>query len=152
MDQTFKYKGYEGSVVANLRDNCLHGKLLFVDDLITYEASTIADLQKAFQEAVDDYLAFCEEVGKKPDATYKGSFNVRIGPQAHKDACAAAYRQGRTLNEFVRIAIEREVEHADTHNSVVEAHTYAVTLQEVAFQEPVETTWQQQTKTSQIVH
>ena len=32
------------------------GKILFIDDLVTYEAASPAKLQKEFEAAVDDYL------------------------------------------------------------------------------------------------
>lgn len=59
----FSYKGYEGSAHISLEDNCLHGKILFVGDLVTYEAETVAQLREAFIEAVDLYLSHRPIVG-----------------------------------------------------------------------------------------
>ena len=56
---TMEYKEYQGSVEIDLETNMLFGKILFVNDLVTYEAKTVAALRKAFQEAVDDYLDTC---------------------------------------------------------------------------------------------
>ncbi|MCC5845364.1 MAG: toxin-antitoxin system HicB family antitoxin [Verrucomicrobia bacterium] len=38
------------------KDGCLHGKIQFIQDLVTYEAETVPELEKAFHAAVDDYL------------------------------------------------------------------------------------------------
>lgn len=35
-----------------------------IDDLITFEAGTLDELEKQFQLAVDDYIEFCREVGR----------------------------------------------------------------------------------------
>lgn len=57
-----EYKNYIGSVEFSSEDNCYYGKLLGIKDLVTYEAPTKIELQKEFQDAVDDYLDFCNEV------------------------------------------------------------------------------------------
>ena len=105
MNNLMKYKGYYGSTSISLEDGVIHGKLECINDLVTYEATTVADLQKAFEEAVDDYVATCEEIGKSPDKTMSGSFNVRIGEALHKKAYLAARSNNMTLNDFVKQAV-----------------------------------------------
>lgn len=63
---TFVYKGYQGSVEFSLADNTLHGKILDIVDLVTFEASTLVALRQAFEQEVDEYLAFCREEGTPP--------------------------------------------------------------------------------------
>ena len=62
------YKAYQGSVEVDLDSNLLVGKIHFVNDLVTYEAKTVVALRKAFEEAVDDYLETCRQLGR--DAQY----------------------------------------------------------------------------------
>ena len=50
-----------GSIEISLEDNCLHGKILNIADLITYEAETLGELKAAFHSATDEYIAFCAE-------------------------------------------------------------------------------------------
>jgi predicted HicB family RNase H-like nuclease len=45
---------------------------------VDFQTSNIADVEKEFHCAVDDYLIFCSEVEKEPEKEYKGTFNVRI--------------------------------------------------------------------------
>ncbi|NIE98499.1 type II toxin-antitoxin system HicB family antitoxin [Pantoea sp. Acro-805] len=105
MNNLMKYKGYFGSIEVSLEDGVIHGKLECINDLITYEASTVPDLKKAFEAAVDDYLETCEELGKKPEKTMSGTFNVRIGESLHKEAYLASKAKKLSLNDFVRNAI-----------------------------------------------
>ena len=42
---------------------------------------------------------------------FKGSFNVRIGSDLHREAMMQAQDQGINLNEFVKQAIETSVHH-----------------------------------------
>jgi len=65
-EQQFSYNGYTGSIEVSLEDNCLYGKILFIQDLVTYRAGSPAELEKAFKEAVDDYIKTCRESGRNP--------------------------------------------------------------------------------------
>ena len=66
-----------------------------IRSLISYEGTTAMELASDFHEAIDDYLALCEAEHKEPEKAYKGSFNVRISPQLHREAavCAAAQQK-----------------------------------------------------------
>ncbi|MGR8934828.1 MAG: type II toxin-antitoxin system HicB family antitoxin [Gammaproteobacteria bacterium] len=106
--KTFKYKHYDGSIEASIEDNCLHGKILFIADLVTYEASTVEELRKEFESAVDDYLKTCEEVGIEAKKPFKGSFNIRIGKELHEKAAQKAASTGKTLNEYIKEIVQRD--------------------------------------------
>lgn len=106
MKNELKYKGYSGSAEVSVEDDCLHGRILFIDDLITYEAESIPELKVEFQGAVERYLAYCEQIGKLASKPYSGSFNVRIGPDRHKALSQHAARNGITLNEAVGLACD----------------------------------------------
>ena len=103
---TLRYKDYEGSMHVSIEGRCMHGKLLFVDDVITYEGKNFDELEAAFHEAVDDYLVFCAEVGKEPEKPYKGVFNVRVKPEIHRALAGRAAQSQQTLNEVVCKALE----------------------------------------------
>lgn len=52
----FEHKGIRGTAEVSIDDKCLHGKLWIQRDLVTYQANTVDGLERAFREAVDDYL------------------------------------------------------------------------------------------------
>lgn len=103
------YKGYYGSIMTNLEENILYGKLEFIRDLVSYEGNTPKDLRNAFEEAVDDYLDTCEQTDRTPEKPFKGSFSIRIGEDFHAQAAIAAFEKGISLNEFVKLSIENEL-------------------------------------------
>ena len=104
-----KYKDFYGSVEYTADDDCFFGKIIGTTDLVTFEGDTVESLKSAFREAVEDYLVLCKEVGKEPQKTYRGSFNVRIAPELHKEAAMLATRRGVSLNAFVEQAIKEVV-------------------------------------------
>lgn len=126
-NKTILYKGYTGSIEVSVEDSCLHGRVLFIDDIITYEGVTVADLAAAFEGAVDRYVTYCKETGKAANKPYSGTFNVRVGPQLHRKAAQKAYALGINLNVFVtkaiKVATEQDnlikVEHTHNHRIVV---------------------------------
>lgn len=100
-----EYNGYFTKIHYSSNDNVLHGKIEGINDLVTFESGSCDTIEEEFHAAVDDYLEFCKEVGKEPDKTYKGSFNIRIPPELHKRADYLAKKQGKTLNQLVSDAI-----------------------------------------------
>ena len=104
-----EHKGYQGTIEAELETGTLYGKLAFIRDLITYEAETLPKLKEEFCFSVDEYLSDCEELNKTPDKPFKGSFNVRTGPDLHRQAVIAAH--GQSLNSFVCEAIKEKIAH-----------------------------------------
>ncbi len=105
-----EYKGYVGSIEANTEDGTLYGKLLYIRDLVTYEATTVPELANEFHFSVNEYLKDYKALGKQPDKPFKGSFNVRTNPQLHRRAALMADENNKKLNAFVCEAIEEKLE------------------------------------------
>jgi predicted HicB family RNase H-like nuclease len=113
MSSVLEYRGYLGSVEYSDEDEVLHGRLEFIRDLVIYEAPDAQGLKQAFHEAVDDYVALCEQQGRKPDVPLKGSFNVRPGRDLHRRAMIFARRKGVNLNTVVSEALRRYLNDED---------------------------------------
>jgi predicted HicB family RNase H-like nuclease len=98
---TEPYKGFHGRADYDADDDLYHGELLGIRDVITFAGKTPRDLQRAFQESVDDYLAWCKERGKKPSRPFSGTFLIRGSPELHRRLSVAAEAQGKGLNSLV---------------------------------------------------
>lgn len=135
------HQGYIGSVVVDFEDNTLHGKVLFINDLITYEAASPDALQQEFEAAVEDYIDTCKELGKSPDKAFSGSFNVRVEPLLHRRAAIEAKINNISLNEIVKSALEEKLSksnhfHHHTHNHITELHTFSTETEQRTFSTP----------------
>ena len=62
-----KYKGYCGKVDIDAEANLLHGQVVGLRDVITFQARNAKGIEKSFHDSVDDYLAFCADRGEKPE-------------------------------------------------------------------------------------
>lgn len=109
-----RYKGYLGTIEPELKSHTLFGKLAFIQDLVTYEASTLLELENEFKLSVDTYLDSCQELGREAQRPCKGSFNIRTGEKLHRDAVIAA--EGQSLNAFVCEAIKEKIARLNTQH------------------------------------
>jgi predicted HicB family RNase H-like nuclease len=101
-----KYKEYEGTAELDVGRGVCRGKVLFIDDVVTYEAASPRDLQREFELAVDDYVETCTSLGKEPQRPFRGMFNVRVPPELHKAAALRALTTGVSLNDVVVRALD----------------------------------------------
>jgi len=110
MKNMMEYRDYFGSVEYSNDDETFYGKVAFVRALISYEGETVKELKQAFRESVDDYLKLCRQQGKKPEQPFKGTFNVRTGPELHRKAAIYAESHNTNLNQVVKEALENFIE------------------------------------------
>jgi len=104
------YKNYFGSIEFSLEDSCLFGSLIGLENgALTYEGSTLAELNDRFKETVDAYLEHCQEYGLEPEKPFSGLFTIRLNPVLHQKLAIKAKEKGLTVNHFVKQAIEHEL-------------------------------------------
>ncbi len=106
MIDMMEYKGYHGSIHYSDEDRCFFGKVEYIRDLISYEGHDAASIRKAFEEDIDDYLETCKAHNKVPAKPFKGSFNVRTGPELHRQAYIYAQKKKTSLNNVIINALE----------------------------------------------
>jgi len=105
-----EYKGYHTKIEFDAESFTLRGKIEGINDFVDFECENMEKVKEEFHSAVDDYLEFCKEVGKKPEKEYKGSFNIRISPDLHKELAMFASKNNRSLNSVIEKAIKAYVE------------------------------------------
>lgn len=66
MNNRLEYKGFYTSIWIDFSSHVLHGKIEGIRDLVNFESETVEGIIKEFHAAVEDYLEFCEEIGKAP--------------------------------------------------------------------------------------
>jgi len=104
-----EYKGYVGKVEFDDAAGIVHGEVINTRDVITFQGVSVRELRKAFQDSVDDYLAFCAERGEPPDKPFSGQFVTRIPPELHRQVNLAASMSGKSLNAWVSEQLQSAV-------------------------------------------
>jgi len=100
-----QYKGYSGSINFSVEDGVFHGKIMGIRSLISFEGNSVDSITEDFQNAVDEYLEICKENNFEPEKPFKGSFNIRINPELHRQLALYSHSKGQTLNSAVEEAI-----------------------------------------------
>lgn len=109
MSNLLSYKNYNGTVEYSKEDKCLFGKVVGVKSLLSYEGTSVEELETEFQNVINEYLKDCEERGVTPEQPYKGSFNVRINPELHRVIAIYAMENGKSLNAAVEEALKQYI-------------------------------------------
>lgn len=106
-----KHKGYTGSVEFDPDGRIFHGRILGITaDIITFQGTTVDELERDFREAVDDYLDLCAEDGVEPQRPYSGRFVLRLEPSVHGRVTAAARMAKVSMNQWIAGAIRMRLD------------------------------------------
>ncbi len=101
-----EYKGYIAKVEFDDEDDVFHGEIINLRDVVTFQGQTVDELRHAFQESVEDYLAFCAERNEQPEKPYSGKFSVRIDTELHRKIATQARITSKSLNRWVSDTFE----------------------------------------------
>ena len=104
-----KYKDYLGVFEYNPEADLFHGEVVNLADVVTFQGRSLDELKQALQESIEDYLEFCQEIGKEPERPFSGRFNLRLTPELHRAASTRARRQNKSLNTWVAETLEQAV-------------------------------------------
>jgi predicted HicB family RNase H-like nuclease len=104
-----EYKGYLGTVEYDPEAKLFHGDIINTRDVITFQGTTVAEIERAFKDSIEDYLTWCKEEGVEPEKPYSGRFNLRLPPELHKEVAVKAKKLKVSINSFVEKAIIGEL-------------------------------------------
>ena len=97
---TMSYRGYTARMEFDPDDKIIVGRVLDIDDIITFHGTSVAEFESALHSAVDGYLAACEQLGQAPDKPASGKMMLRVDPAVHAAAVKASARSGQSLNKW----------------------------------------------------
>ena len=113
------YKGFIGHVKYNEDNKTLFGRVINTRTTITFEATTVKNVENEFKKSVDFYISWCRKRGKDPEKPFPGKFSLRISPELHKKAVVVSTKKEISLNKFIEQAIEQiesgEIEYEITY-------------------------------------
>lgn len=105
MINSISYKGYTASMVFDVEDKVIVGRVLDIDDIVSFHGESVAEFESNFHSTVDDYLAAAEALGSPAERPASGKLMLRIAPEIHAAALKAAAISGTSLNKWAESAI-----------------------------------------------
>ena len=107
MTNTMTYKGYTARVEYDTRDEIFVGRVLGIEDRVTFHGNTVALLRRDFHAAINHYLADCAARGRRAQKPYSGKILLRVSPEVHARVATTAEAQGKSLNQWAAEVLAR---------------------------------------------
>jgi predicted HicB family RNase H-like nuclease len=107
---TMTYKGYAARIEYSEEDECFVGHLVGIRSIVGFDGKSVSELRKQFRAAVDHYLTASEKLGLAPEKPFSGRVMLRLQPNLHARASAAAEVKGVSLNQWAAQVLERAVD------------------------------------------
>ena len=104
-----EYKGYVGIVEYDSEAKLFHGDIINTRDVITFQGTTVEEIETAFKESIEDYIDWCKSENVEPEKPYSGKFNLRLSPELHKEVAITAKKLKISINNFVEKALKDEL-------------------------------------------
>lgn len=104
------YKGYTGTVEYGPADRIFHGRVVGITDIISFQGTSVEELEEDFRAGIDSYLEGCRERGVEAQRPYSGRFVLRLPPEVHRDASIAARLDRTSMNEWINEAIRMRLD------------------------------------------
>ena len=105
MSNSLTYKGYTASMVFDAEDKIIVGRVLDIDDIISFHGESVAEFEVSFHAAIEEYVAASQNLGSKPERPASGKLMLRIAPEVHAAALKAAAKSGTSLNKWAEKAL-----------------------------------------------
>ena len=109
MSDLMEYKGFKARVEYSADDEVFFGRLLGIEDIVTFEGKTVRELKKDMKEAVDFHIEICERSGKAINKPYSGKVLFRLPSGLHAKIAETAARKGKSINEWGKEVLETAV-------------------------------------------
>ncbi len=99
------HREYAARIEYSDEDGCFVGHIAGIDDIVGFHAVSVAELRRAFEDAVDDYIQTCEKLNRHPQQPYFDDITLRLPPQVHTGIAAAAEVSGKSVDQWAAEAL-----------------------------------------------
>ena len=102
-----KYKDYIARIEYDEEDHIFVGHLAGIKDIVGFHGITVDELEGAFHESVDNYIAISEETGRPVQKPYSGKLMLRVSPEVHAAVATAAEVHGKSINQWASDVLDK---------------------------------------------
>lgn len=112
-----EYKGYMATVEFDAEAMLLHGQVINTRDVITFQGTSVEEVQQAFIDSIEDYLEFCAARQEEPERPFSGKLLLRMSPELHRSITICAAEQKTSVNKWLVAQLEEAVAHGSPHSA-----------------------------------
>jgi predicted HicB family RNase H-like nuclease len=103
---TIEHQGYVARIDVDEENECFHGRVINISDVINFKGKSIVELRREFSKSMEVYFQFCKDKGEEPEAPFSGKFILRISPSLHRAITRAADREGLSINKWAELQLD----------------------------------------------
>nr|VFJ46130.1 MAG: Predicted nuclease of the RNAse H fold, HicB family [Candidatus Kentron sp. DK]VFJ59458.1 MAG: Predicted nuclease of the RNAse H fold, HicB family [Candidatus Kentron sp. DK] len=97
---SMKYNGYIARIEYDEEDRVFVGHLAGIRDIVGFHGTTVDELEGAFRESVDNYIAISEETGRPAQSPYAEKLMLQISPDTRAAVVIAAETHGKSIDQW----------------------------------------------------
>jgi len=106
---TMIIKGQKAIINYDEDIDMFRGEFIGLNGGADFYAVDVPGLHTEGEKSLNVFLDMCKEEGVEPYKSFSGKFNVRIAPELHSEAVAAAKSKGESLNQFIAETLEQAI-------------------------------------------
>lgn len=106
------YKSYTAQLEVDIEAGVIFGRVIDIKDVLTFQGNTVEEARQEFHDTIDDYLEWCEELGKEPNKPFSGKLPFRTTPEHHRKIFLAATKSGKSINSWMEEVLADAADHA----------------------------------------
>lgn len=96
-----RHKGYTGYVIYDDEAHIFHGEVVGIKAVITFQGTTVKEIENAFVDSIEDYLEWCKKRGKEPEKVHSGKLNLRMPSETYVKIATLAAQEGLSMNSYI---------------------------------------------------
>ena len=105
MKNTIEIDGYKAVIQFDPEIDMFRGEFIGLNGGADFYARDVVGLKEEGAMSLKVFLEMCEEDGVEPRRSYSGKLHLRISPELHATAAAAAAAEGKSLNQWIAGAL-----------------------------------------------
>ncbi len=105
MKNTIEIDGYKAVIQFDPEIDMFRGEFIGLNGGADFYARDVVGLKEEGAMSLKVFLEMCEEDGVEPRRPYSGKLHLRISPELHATAAAAAAAEGKSLNQWIAGAL-----------------------------------------------
>ena len=95
-----RYRGHMARIEFDEEDRIFVGHLAGIRDIVGFHGASVDELEVAFHQSVDNYIAISEETGRPAQKPYSGNMMLRVPPDVHAAVATASEARGQSINQW----------------------------------------------------
>jgi predicted HicB family RNase H-like nuclease len=108
LSNVISYRGHYARITFDPSADAFHGRVLGMQDVISFYGRTSDELREEMRAAVEDYIAWCKAEGDKPEKSWAGKLTLRPDEDVRRRVLIAAAARGQSVNAWINQVIDRE--------------------------------------------